>query len=241
MEKNKSIAIYKDIQGRDVELTLEYVRRVLPTLAKAKDDDVINFALKCKEMGLNPLLDVHNATFGDGGNIIPIVKKDYYIQNATKNPDYKGYEAGIIVEQQDGRIEQREGCFAGGGEMVVGGWAKVHTASRGDFYSSVSVEEYAMLKQDGTMNSMWQRKTGTMIRKVALSQALREAFPMFIGTYDQSEMDMGEQETIEVDAEVVNDTPHDVPTFPKHDVPTFPKTRKVEVKQEQTKPFNIFD
>ena len=41
------------------------------------------------------------------------------------------------------------------------------------------------------MNGQWSKKPGTMIRKVALCQALREAFPQTLGgMYDLAEVDV---------------------------------------------------
>ena len=73
------------------------MKRILPSLKAAKDDEIINFCMRCSAMKLNPFLDVHNVTFGDNEILVPIVKKDYYIQNAHKNQDYKGFSAGIVV------------------------------------------------------------------------------------------------------------------------------------------------
>mgnify|MGYP001310735683 FL=1 len=48
---------------------------------------------------------------------------------------------------------------------------------------------YIQKKKDGTVNSMWSSKPCTMIRKVAQSQALREAFPNELrGLYEKEEM-----------------------------------------------------
>lgn len=53
----------------------------------------------------------------------------------------------------------------------------------------VSFDEYAGRKANGQLNSMWANKGATMIRKVAQSQALREAFPSeFRGCYQKEEL-----------------------------------------------------
>lgn len=55
-------------------------------------------------------------------------------------------------------------------------------------YQSVSFDEYVGRKKDGTINGQWSKKPATMIRKVAVVQALREAFPdKFQGLYAQEE------------------------------------------------------
>ena len=49
-------------------------------------------------------------------------------------------------------------------------------------------------KGDGSANSMWSGKPATMIRKVALSQALREAFPdSYSGLYTAEETQIDEE------------------------------------------------
>ena len=56
--------------------------------------------------------------------------------------------------------------------------------------AEVSFNEYAARKKDGSLNSMWSKKPGTMIRKTALVQALREAFPSsFGGAFTEEEGD----------------------------------------------------
>ena len=195
---NEQIVSYKDLNGRDVSLTIEVIKRILPKLKAAKDDEIINFCMRCSTMKLNPLLDVHNVTFGDNEVLVPIVKKDYYMQNAYKNPDYKGFSAGIIVMQENGAIVERQGTVLSSSEELLGGWAKIQTEKHGEYYVSVGVEEYQTKKMDGSVNAMWRNKPATMIRKVALSQALREAFPEYSNTYTEDEIpEKTEKETIE--------------------------------------------
>ena len=76
---SEQIVTYKDINGRDVSLTVGIMKRILPSLKAAKDDEIINFCMRCSAMKLNPFLDVHNVTFGDNEILVPIVKKDYYM------------------------------------------------------------------------------------------------------------------------------------------------------------------
>lgn len=101
--------------------------------------------------------------------------------------------AGIIVyDEETGELAYRVGAFYLNGEKIVGGWAEVY---RKDQRQSTRVEvpfdEYAGRKKDGSLNRQWSAKPATMIRKVALVQALREAFPQtFGGMYDADEVGM---------------------------------------------------
>ena len=80
------------------------------------------------------------------------------------------------------------------GEQIVGGYAEVWRKDKSHSTRiEVSFEEYAARKKDGSLNSQWSKKPATMIRKVALVQALREAFPKaFGGMYSAEEQGMDE-------------------------------------------------
>ena len=104
----------------------------------------------------------------------------------------------------------------------MGGYAKVFRRDRTHSYCvEVSFDEYAARKKDGSLNSQWSKKPATMIRKVALVQALREAFPEnFSGLY--SEEEAGTEETSFL-------TPPDMPVtdqgpaaIPEQEQPTTP-------------------
>ena len=69
-------------------------------------------------------------------------------------------------------------------EELLGGWAKVYRKDR----TRPSYEEVKLTEYD-TGKSLWKGKKATMIRKVALVHALREAFPSTFGSlYDESEV-----------------------------------------------------
>ena len=56
-------------------------------------------------------------------------------------------------------------------------------------FETVPVKAVVGIDEYGTGKSMWKTKPATMIRKVALVQALREAYPgEFAGLYDAAEM-----------------------------------------------------
>ena len=79
-------------------------------------------------------------------------------------------------------MENRIGTIVIDGETLVGGWAKAFVKGyENPIEVSVSLNEYIGLKKDGTVNSNWQKRPASMIRKVALVHALREAFPEDLG------------------------------------------------------------
>lgn len=184
-----ALAEYK-IDGGQV-LTADTVRNYLTSgNSKATDQDVLMFIELCKAQKLNPFVrDAYLVKFGSQPAQI-IVGKDVFIKRASENPNFSGMKAGIVVLDKNGDIKEREGALKLQGEELVGGWCEVHLKDK-DFpvKSVVSFEEYAQKKNDGTPNSMWSTKGATMIRKVAQSQALREAFPNELrGLYQQEEM-----------------------------------------------------
>jgi hypothetical protein len=103
----------------------------------------------------------------------------------------QGMQAGIICVAHDGSVAYRQGAMAYPGDRCIGGWAEVH-----DKRWSTPVRSEVAMDEYNTHRSLWKSKPLTMIRKVALVQALRESYPdRFAGTYDASEMGRkGEQE-----------------------------------------------
>lgn len=81
-------------------------------------------------------------------------------------------------------------------------------------YASVSIEEYDQRR------SLWNTKKATMIRKVAVVQALREAYPgAFGGLYDSAEMPEHETPSKGRDAEeTAPEAEYEEPEYYEEDV-----------------------
>ena len=181
-----NIVKYQTDKG-EIELSKETIKNYLVSGDASKvTDQELEMALRlCQYQGLNPFLrEVYIVKYGTSpANII--VGKDVFVKRAKNNPKFKGFEAGVIVLTPKGGIEYRNGSlFAVGKEELIGGWAKVYIEGwEVPFEHTVSFAEY------NSGQSTWKKIPGTMIRKVALVQALREAFPDdFQGLYDSSEM-----------------------------------------------------
>ncbi|MBC8630293.1 phage recombination protein Bet [[Eubacterium] tenue] len=173
-------------------LTADTVRNYLTSgNGKVSDQEVIMFIELCKAQNLNPFVrDAYLVKMGDAYPAQIIVGKDVFIKRASEHHNFNGMKAGIVVLDKNGDIKEREGALKLPGEELVGGWCEVYLKDK-DFpvKSVVSFEEYAQKTKAGTLNSMWSTKGATMIRKVAQSQALREAFPNELrGLYQQEEM-----------------------------------------------------
>lgn len=158
------------------------------------DQEVKLFIALCSAQKLNPFIkEAHLIKYGNSPATM-VVSKDVYQKRADKHPDYRGKKAGIIVLNQKGEIDYRVGTFyISDAETLVGGWCEVYRKDREPERVEVSLNEYIGRKNDGTVNSQWNRKPATMIRKVAVAQCLREAFSTeFQGLYVPEEMDVEE-------------------------------------------------
>lgn len=160
------------------------------------DQEALMFIALCKGQKLNPFIkEAYLIKFGSSPASM-VVSKDVFQKRADKNPDYDGKKAGVIVQTADGEIVYRDGAFYMGNENVVGGWCEVFKKNRTHSERvEVNIDEYIGTKTDGTPNSNWAKRPATMIRKVAVVQALREAFTSdFQGMYIAEEFGASEDE-----------------------------------------------
>lgn len=201
--------------GDHFSVSFEEVRHFI--CAKATDAECKIFLETCRAYRLNPFMReaylIHYDNKSDETPATIVLGKNCYLQMAERHPAYDGFEAGVIV-LNDGGVEYREGSAVYDGEELLGGWAKVYRKDRSrPNYEEVKLGEY------NTGKSLWASKPATMIRKVALVHALREAFPSTYGlTYDESEI------SVEVDAEgTARELDDDAPR-------SLPRSRKVPSK-----------
>lgn len=214
-------AVVFQSNGMEVKLTPNLVRNYM--VSGNKDavtfQEVAMFMNLCKFSGLNPWLkEAYCIKYGSEPATM-VVGKEAFQKRAESHPAYDGAEAGIIVfDPESGEIIYRKGTMKLPDEEIIGGYAEVWRKDRTHSTRiEVSFDEYAGKKKDGTLNGQWSKKPATMIRKVALVQALRETFPAtFGGMYTAEEQgqietefevvqDVAAQEQPEIDAEVIED------------------------------------
>ena len=180
-----SNAITFKANGEDVKLSPKMIKDYLVAgNGQVTDQEVVMFLSLCKFQHLNPFLrEAYLIKYGTSPATV-VVGKDVLLKRAMRSEKFGGLSAGVIVVNANNEIEEREGTFVLENENLVGGWAKVLIKGyEVPFYSSVSMKEYS------TGKSNWLTKPGTMIRKVAVAQALREAFPEEMSNlYEQEEM-----------------------------------------------------
>ena len=186
------IARYESAYGL-VELTPETVTRYLKRGNKDLNEQEIRLFIElCKYQKLNPFIgEAYAIKFGDEFQMV--IGYDTYKRRAEENPAYRGRKSGIVV-LRGSQVIQKEGTCLYPGEELIGGWCRVFRQMANgqeiEEFKEVSLAEY-----DKKMAN-WKSKPCTMIEKVAVSQALRAAFPKdYTSLYTAEEMGTPEQYT----------------------------------------------
>ena len=193
-KKDTTNLVQYDSNGTQVTLSFDTVKKYLVSGGgNVSDQEVVMFMGMCKAQHLNPFnREAYLIKYGNNSPATMITGKDVFLKRAQKNPNFDGLQCGIIVmENETGNIVEREGTFfLDDEERLVGGWARVYIKGcQIPFYESVKLTEYIGKKKTGEINEQWTKRPATMIRKVALVHALKEAFPDELGSlYAQEEI-----------------------------------------------------
>lgn len=210
-----------NVSGQEIKLNATIVRKMLVKSAnpeKVTDEEIGTFIAMCKFNELNPFTReayLTSYTSGKTGvtNTTMIISKEAYLKRADNFPEYEGFDAGIIVRNGEGKVEERVGTFYMEGETLVGGWAKAFRKGRRPVEVRISFKEY------NTGQSLWSAKPATMIRKVAVVQALREAFPSHLSAmYTKEEAVIEDADYTEIKTE-----PNKPASAPRAAIPAPPK------------------
>lgn len=187
---------FESLSGISVMLDADTVRKALTRgNGRVSDQEVAMFLRTCQAKRLDPFEtgEVHLIKYDDKAPAQLVMGYFAYIRRAERFPDYRGFTAGItVIRQFNGHpptVVQQEGqcVYKQLGDELIGGWCRVKRERvKGvveETFVEVSLEEYS------TGKSNWAAKPATMIRKVAISQAFRAAFPNeFEGIYTMEEM-----------------------------------------------------
>lgn len=207
-QEKKELAVIYEVDGEQIKLTPKIVQEyIVGTDAQITMPEFKMFTSLCKARKLNPFLkEAYCIKFGKQPAQI-VVGKDAVLKRAILNPHYDGMESGIIVLTEKGEVIERKGTFRLSTETLVGGWAKVYRKNwTYPTYCSVSFDEVAQKKNDGTLNSNWSGKGATMVEKVAKVRALRETFIEDLGgMYEAEEMgvDLPQENTVHQKEEII--------------------------------------
>ena len=189
-KKSAPIVKYETERG-DVSLSVEFVRNYF--CATATPYEAFAFIQLCRFHRLNPYLrEAYLVKYGQNDPAQFIIGYQSWTQRAERDPNYQGFKAGLILskKEEEGELRHREGTFYQQEEVLLGGWCEVKRSDRPDpVRIEVALHEYIQKTREGRPNRFWGEKPGTMIRKVAIAQAHREAYPsLFAGLFDQSEL-----------------------------------------------------
>lgn len=187
---NQEHSVTFQANGEDVKLAPSTVRNYLVSGdGKVTDQEVVMFINLCKYQHLNPFLnEAYIVKFGSRPAQL-ITSKEAFMKRAEANEHFRGSKAGVIVVRNN-QIIYSQGAFALPSDTIVGGWAEVKRDDREEpIHIEISFDEFN--KKQAT----WKDMPANMIRKTALVNALREAFPDSLGSL-YTEDDKSETNTV---------------------------------------------
>ncbi len=159
------------VQASPLELNPEVIRKYICPGQNPTDSEIGLFLELCQKQNLNPFLkEVYLIKYGTSPAQI-VVGKEGFLKRANNNPAYEGHAVSCSV-----------------GPDGLTATAKVYKKGfRHPVEVEVDFSEYSSGK------NLWKSKPKTMLKKVALCQALREAFPdTFGGMYGREELNLEE-------------------------------------------------
>lgn len=142
-------------------ITKETIKKYLCPLAS--DQELMLGLQIAKTFGLNPMKrEIYFVKYGTEAMQV-LTGYEVYLKRAARSGLYQGMKSWT-----EGSVEQ--GNLKGMVEVYVKGWDK-------PFCHEADYLEYVQRRKDGSINKFWSSKPKTMIKKVAISQAFRMAFP----------------------------------------------------------------
>ncbi|MCC5894865.1 MAG: phage recombination protein Bet [Alkalibacterium sp.] len=225
-----------EVNGESVKLTGATVKNYLVSgNGEVSDQELVMFINLCKYQKLNPFLnEAYLVKFGSQPAQI-IVSKEAFMKRAESHKLYDGFDAGIIVERENDLVEI-EGAVKLSKDKLIGGWAKVYRKDRDKpIVVKISLEEF------GKGQATWKAMPLNMIRKTAIVNAMREAFPDNVGAmYTEEEAPASPQPRnieAELEEEVTQNANQKVVDFEQSTEPKENKPRKTaEPVKEDSEP-----
>ncbi len=231
-----------EVNGEEVKLSGEMVKQYLVRGgSEVNDQELVMFLNLCKYQKLNPFLNEAYLIKFKGAPAQIIVSKEAFMKRAESHEQYNGLEAGIIVER-DGNMVELEGAVSLKNDILIGGWAKVY---RKDREKPVTIK--IAMNEFSKSQATWKQMPNNMIRKTAIVNALREAFPEKLNAmYTDEEAPSAPQ--VSVQEEIKQNANQELIDIPQ--VQSAPQVKPQQQKQpepvviEQTTPSsddNLFD
>lgn len=223
------------------DLSVDIIKKYI--CKEATEQEAFFFLQLCKAQNLNPFLrEAYLIKYGSEPATM-VTGKETFTKRAEAHPQFNGFKAGIIINSNK-QIQYREGAFIQVGEMLLGGWAETFRKDKDhSFRAEVTLSEYEGKKKDGTITRQWKDRPATMIRKVALVQSLREAFPdEFGGMYAEEEsvsaVPTAEHEEVRPPIPAIKpvQTPEPAPEKPQEQAPAPEEPKAGQVMGDSTQP-----
>ncbi|HAB8730262.1 TPA_asm: phage recombination protein Bet [Listeria monocytogenes] len=209
------VVVY-EVNGENVKLSPSIIRDYLVSgNAEVSDQEVVMFLQLCKYQKLNPFLKEAYLVKFKGYPAQIITSKEAFMKRAETHEQYDGFEAGVIVER-NGEIIELEGAVSLKDDKLLGGWSRVFRKDRSRPVS-VRISEKEFNKKQSTWTSM----PLTMMRKTAVVNAMREAFPDNLGAmYTEEEQNITQSKDVNIQEEIAENANTEI-----LDLPIQPATR----------------
>lgn len=203
--------LYDTIDGKQLA--------IVRTKMKGLNDVEVAMALELAAgLGLNVIADEMYAAKGNNGELLVMVGRNGLLRKAEEYPDYLGYEAGVVYENDEfskgpgdpdsGSMAARAGVRHVQGHpkdrgACVGAWAVAQRRGRPPRYFFAPIEDYR--PNNPHPKSSWARNPTVMIDKVPISVVHRTICNLS-GVYLREEVDKmlerdGEQTVITAEEE----------------------------------------
>jgi phage recombination protein Bet len=223
------------VNGEEVKLTGAIIRNYLTRgNDTVTDTEVVMFSNLCKYQKLNPFINEAYLVKFKGSPAQLVVSKEAYMKRAESNEQYDGFRAGVIVKRNNEYLDL-EGSFMGPDDVLVGGWAEVYRKDRKyPIIAKVSLSEYMKSPQ-----TVWGKMPSTMIRKVALVQAQREAFPTELGAM-YTEDEIPEAQVVEP-SDIEKNAKEEIKQKANKETIKFDSSKAVDIEPEIIEEKNFFD
>ncbi|MBC2391327.1 phage recombination protein Bet [Listeria booriae] len=209
-------SVVYDVNGESVKLSPNIIKNYLVSgNAEVSDQEVTMFLQLCRYQKLNPFLREAYLVKFKGSPAQIITSKEAFMKRAEAHPQYNGLKAGIIVDR-DGEMTDLEGAIKLEKDKLLGGWAQIFRKDRDNPVTvKISLNEFSKGQ------STWKTMPLNMIRKTAIVNAMREAFPDTLGsmyTEEESASDITAPDIEEaVKAEVATNANTEVIDIPATD------------------------
>ena len=207
MEKS----IVKVTESAAIELTPKTIKTYINQYAT--DQEIALFLNQCAMFQLNPFKrEIYLIKYSANQAATFVVGYEVYLKRADRTGKWAGTESGTEDDPKTGK--------------VLKAWAKVYRKDwTAPLYHEVYLDEYVQKTKEGEPTRFWKDKPRTMLKKVAISQAFRMAFPdEFAGMpYTAEEMPVDHAKLpaaevvidtadpikaeLEADGHIVNETP----------------------------------